>query len=58
VLSRDDKFLQHGNPDRRTTGGEFFADLLIEKDGATYEKESHGSRSCRFFASRTAKCRR
>ncbi|MEO8044562.1 MAG: hypothetical protein ABI674_06610 [Spartobacteria bacterium] len=24
-------------------GGEFFADLLIEKDGATYEKESHGS---------------
>ncbi|MEO6971405.1 MAG: hypothetical protein ABI217_10975 [Chthoniobacterales bacterium] len=24
-------------------GGEFFADLLIEKDGTTYEKESHGS---------------
>ena len=24
-------------------GGEFFADLLIEKDGVTYEKESHGS---------------
>lgn len=24
-------------------GGEFFADLLVEKDGATYEKESHGS---------------
>ena len=24
-------------------GGEFFADLLIEKDGATYQKESHGS---------------
>jgi len=24
-------------------GGEFFADLLIEKDGATYEKEKHGS---------------
>lgn len=24
-------------------GGEFFADLLIEKDGASYEKESHGS---------------
>jgi hypothetical protein len=24
-------------------GGEFFADLLIEKDGAKYEKESHGS---------------
>lgn len=25
------------------SGGEFFADLLIEKDGATYEKESHGA---------------
>ncbi len=24
-------------------GGEFFADLLVEKDGATYQKESHGS---------------
>jgi hypothetical protein len=24
-------------------GGEFFADLFIEKDGATYEKESHGA---------------
>ena len=24
-------------------GGEFFADRLIEKDGAKYEKESHGS---------------
>ncbi len=24
-------------------GGEFFADLLVEKAGATYEKESHGS---------------
>ncbi|MGI8431587.1 MAG: hypothetical protein ACR2MW_04755 [Chthoniobacterales bacterium] len=24
-------------------GGEFFADLLIEKDGAKYEKEGHGS---------------
>jgi len=24
-------------------GGEFFADLLIEKDGVNYEKESHGS---------------
>jgi hypothetical protein len=22
-------------------GGEFFADLLIEKDGASYQKESH-----------------
>ncbi|HEY1583325.1 MAG TPA: PA14 domain-containing protein [Chthoniobacterales bacterium] len=24
-------------------GGEFFADLFVEKDGAKYEKESHGS---------------
>ena len=24
-------------------GGEFFADLLIEKDGASYQKESHGN---------------
>src|SRR5207244_9744293 len=24
-------------------GGEFFADLLFEKDGVSYEKESHGS---------------